>query len=704
MAGSWFGWWRRAAPSRQGVADAATDLPRDRRDLRSWLEQGHAERLLQRLDAGGGPAEAAERAYWRGAALKRLGRLDEALHWLDEALRLSPGEAEILETRGNTWMGCGLPASARADYEAALLFDEDRDDSRYNLGLALLQLRQPLPALAVLDALLARHPDDAQVHLQRGNALLDLRRFPEARAAYRRSLDLDPRQADGWHNLGVVGQELREPDTAAEAFAQSLRLDPGQPLLPGKLLHARMQACGWRDHDVLLAQVEAGLRDRRATIEPFAFQGVASDEALQAICAELAAQAHALAGSVALPARTRPSERPTRLRVGYVCGELRQQATAFLTAQLFESHDRARFECIALDNGWDDGSPMRRRLEAAFDRWVDLSGLGDEAAARVVADLGVDILVDLNGYFGRGRPGLFAWRAAPIQVAYLGFPGTTGAPWMDYIVADRVVIPPEARRHYREQVAWLPRCYQANDVNRPRPVGELDRAAAGLPANGVVFCCFNNNYKITPVLFALWLRLLQAVPGSVLWLLQDNADAARNLRAVAQAAGVAPGRLVFAPRLPLPQHMARHALADLFLDTLPCNAHTTASDALWAGLPLLTCRGRTFSGRVAASLLGSLGLDELVCEDLVAYEQTALRLAHDPNALAAMRKSLCRRVSVSKQALFDGAQLCQDLEALYDRMWEHWQQGLPPAPIESVWTDPPDVGAGDRPSSSVTCG
>lgn len=601
-------------------------------------------------------------------------------------------------------MARARPSAARDDYEAALALDEARSDSRYNLGLALLQLQQPQRALAVFDALLARHPDDAQAHLQRGNAWLDLRRFPEARGAYRRSLDLDPRQADGWHNLGVVCQELREPDAAAGAFAQALQLDPGQPLLPGKLLHARMQACDWRDHDILLAQVEAGLRDGRATIEPFAFQGVASDEALQAICAKLAAQAHALAGGVALPARTRPSERPARLRVGYVCGELRQQATAFLTAQLFESHDRARFECIALDNGWDDGSPMRRRLEAAFDRWVDLSGLGDEAAARAVADLGVDILVDLNGYFGRGRPGLFAWRAAPIQVAYLGFPGTTGAPWMDYIVADRVVIPPEARRHYREQVAWLPRCYQANDASRPRPVGELDRAAAGLPADGVVFCCFNNNYKITPVLFALWMRLLQAVPGSVLWLLRDNADAARNLRAAALAAGVEPGRLVFAPRLPLPQHLARHALADLFLDTLPCNAHTTASDALWAGLPLLTCQGRTFSGRVAASLLGSLGLEELVCADLVAYERTALRLAQDPAALAALRQTLRRRVGVPGQALFDGAQLCRDLEALYDRMWERWQQGLPPAPIEPADANPLAGGVGGRPPSGVTCG
>lgn len=704
MGRNWFGWWRQAVPSRQAPVAAGPELPHDRHDLRCWLEQGRAEWLLQQLEAGDKSPQAGERAYWRGAALKRLGHLDEARHWLDEALRLSPGDAEILETRGNTWMAQGRPALARSDYEAALTLDPERDDSRYNLGLALLQLQQPLPALAVFDALGARDPQDAQAQLQRGNALLDLRRFPEARAAYRHSLSLDAQQADGWHNLGVVCQELREPDAAAEAFAQSLRLDPGQPLLPGKLLHARMQACDWRDHASLLAQVEEGLRAGRATIEPFAYQGVAADEALQAVCAGLAAQAQALAAGRSLRERARPAERPVRLRIGYVCGEFRQQATAFLTAQLFEQHDRARFECIALDNGWDDGSPMRRRLEAAFDRWVDLSGLGDEAAAHAIAELGVDLLVDLNGYFGRGRPGLFAWRAAPIQVAYLGFPGTTGAPWMDYLIADRIVVPPQARRHYREQVAWLPGCYQANDASRPRPGGELDRASAGLPADGFVFCCFNNNYKITPTVFALWLRLLQAVPGSVLWLLRDNADAVRNLRATAEAAGVDPGRLVFAPRVELSKHLARHALADLFLDTLPCNAHTTASDALWAGLPLLTCRGTTFSGRVAASLLGSLGLDELVSEDLQAYEQTALRLARDPAALAVLRETLRRCVGTPDEALFDGARCCRELEALYDRMWARWRQGLPPAPIESAGTAVTTRLAGDSPPTGVTCG
>lgn len=677
MAGSWFGWWRRAAPSRQGVADAATDLPRDRRDLRSWLEQGHAERLLQRLDAGGGPAEAAERAYWRGAALKRLGRLDEALHWLDEALRLSPGEAEILETRGNTWMGCGLPASARADYEAALLFDEDRDDSRYNLGLALLQLRQPLPALAVLDALLARHPDDAQVHLQRGNALLDLRRFPEARAAYRRSLDLDPRQADGWHNLGVVGQELREPDTAAEAFAQSLRLDPGQPLLPGKLLHARMQACDWRDHDVLLAQVEAGLRDRRATIEPFAFQGVASDEALQAICAELAAQAHALAGSVALPARTRPSERPARLHVGYVCGELRQQATAFLTAQLFESHDRARFECIALDNGWDDGSPMRRRVEAAFDAIVPIAHLSDADAAQCIADSDLDLLIDLNGAFGAHRQGVLARRPAPVQVSYLGYPGTLGAPYLDYLIADGAVLPADHDLHYDETIVRLPHAYQPNDTTRVVPTAAPTRAEVGLPADRFVFCCFNQAFKITPRIFEIWMSVLSAVPDSVLWLLDTNPTARENLKAAAVARGIASDRLIFAPWAAHGDHLARQSCADLFLDTLPYNAHTTASDALWAGLPLVTRAGRGFAARVGASLLHAVGLPELVTADDAGYEALALALARDPARLAAIRARLAE--NRRSAPLFDTAGFTRAIEAAYETACARYLDGHAPA-------------------------
>ena len=301
-----------------------------------------------------------------------------------------------------------------------------------------------------------------------------------------------------------------------------------------------------------------------------------------------------------------------RIRVGYVSGEFRHQATSILMAELFELHDRGRFELFAFDNGMDDGSEIRRRVVAAFDEMVDISRLPDAAAAAAIRARRVDILVDLNGYFGRARQGIFALRPCPIQVNYLGFPGTIGVDYVDYIIADPIVIPPEHRPFYTEKVVHLPETYQVNDRKRRIAERTPTRGEVGLPEAGFVFCCFNNNYKITPTVFDVWMRLLGQVAGSVLWLLEDNPTAARNLRREAQARGIAPERLVFAPRVRLDEHLARHRLADLFLDTLPCNAHTTASDALWAGLPILTALGSAFPGRVAASLLYAAGLPELV--------------------------------------------------------------------------------------------
>jgi predicted O-linked N-acetylglucosamine transferase (SPINDLY family) len=358
------------------------------------------------------------------------------------------------------------------------------------------------------------------------------------------------------------------------------------------------------------------------------------------------------------------------LRLGYVSSDFRDHATSYLLADILERHDRSSFLINAYSIGPDDHSAMRDRIRAGVDRFVDMYGIpSDTIAERIHAD-GVDILLDLNGYVQNLRPETLALRPAPVQVNYLGYPGTTGAPYMDFIIVDRFVVPPDQAPHFSERLAYLPDCYQPNDRARRIAADTPSRAACALPDTGFVFCAFNQAYKITPTLFDIWMRLLAATPASVLWLLETHPEASANLRATAARAGIDPQRLVFAPRLPLPDHLARHRLADLFLDTLPVNGHTTTSDALWAGLPVLTCAGNTFVSRVAGSLLHAVGLPDLVTFSLEDYEALARDLARDTARLAALRQRLATNRDIAP--LFDSARYTRNLEALYHRMWDEY--------------------------------
>jgi predicted O-linked N-acetylglucosamine transferase (SPINDLY family) len=359
-----------------------------------------------------------------------------------------------------------------------------------------------------------------------------------------------------------------------------------------------------------------------------------------------------------------------KIRLGYLSGEFREQATAILMAGLYERHDRSRFEIIAVDNGSADRSAMAERLKRAFDDWIDIGELNDIQAAAKIRDAGIDILITLNGYFGKHRMGVFAHRPAPLQVNYLGFPGTLGAPYIDYIIADPVVIPAHEQRFYDEQVVTLPGCYQANDDRGRTIAAQPSRTEAGLPEHGFVFCNFNQSYKLTPDTFASWMRILNRVERSVLWLLEAVAPFAGNVARHAKAHGVSPGRILFAPDRSPDQHLARLGLADLFLDSLPYNAHTTGSDALWAGVPLLTRRGTAFPGRVAASLLYAAGLPELVTETVEDYEALAIKLATDPESFKALKSRLTRNCP-----LFDTDLFRRSLEAAYGRMWDRWLSG-----------------------------
>ena len=644
--------------------------------------------------------------YNRGNALRELGRPAQALASYDRALALDARHREALNNRGNALRELGRPQDAVAAYERLLALAPGDVAALANRGAALLDLHRPRQALESFEAALAAHPDPAAAHAACGLALLQLGRAQDALARCDRALALQPGRADALHHRGDALLDLKRGEEALASYAAALAVEPRRPFLFGAWLHLKMALCDWHGlgdaFDALARGIEQGL----PLAAPFALLATPLSPALQRQCAA-ACMRHAqreAPGLPAIPRRTerslqssdplepsalseppeplQPSRPPRRLRVGYFSADFHDHVTVTLMAGLFERHDRTRFEPIAFSLSPRRDDAMRRRLEAAFERFVDTEEASDADIARQARRLGIDIAVDLNGFSRGGRPGVFVQRAAPVQVAYLGYAGTTGAAGIDYVLADAVVIGPADAAHYPEKIVRLPGSYQVNDDRRapaPPPPG---RAQAGLPEEGFVFCCFNNPVKITPDVFDVWMRLLARCEGSVLWLFEGHAGtASRRLKAEAARRGVDGGRLVFAPFTAAPPaHLARLQLADLFVDTLHYNAHGTASDALWAGVPVLTCQGATFAGRVGASLLKAVGLPELVTQSAAEYEALALALAADRPRLAALRTRLA--ANRRTQPLFDTGRTTRHVEAAYLAMWARYAAGLAPEHID----------------------
>jgi predicted O-linked N-acetylglucosamine transferase (SPINDLY family) len=563
---------------------------------------------------------------------------------------------------------------ALASFERVLAIRPDFAEAWYCRGNALQSLNRTAEALASYDRALAIQPEYAEALNYRGIALQILRRHDEALASYDRALANAPDYAEALINRGGLLRALRRPEEALASYARALALSPDSPYLPGTWLNTRMQVCDWTGLTDACQALAAGIDAGRRAASPFALLAVPVSLPQRRHCAEIFVQDKFPPGTSVTRDWTRATR--DRIRLGYFSADFHDHPTAYLLAELIERHDRTRFEVLAFSFGPPATDAMRARLTNAFDRFIDVRNDSGAAIGTLARELEVDIAVDLKGFTEDCRTDIFAGRAAPLQVNYLGFPGTMGAAYMDYLIADRTLIPDEHRAGYAEKIVYLPHSYQPNDVHRVISERRFTRRELGLPERGFVFCCFNINWKVTPEFFDIWMRLLVRVEGSVLWLIEGNPAAVRNLRAEAEKRGIAGSRLVFAPHMNLPEHLARHRVADLFLDTLPCNAHTTASDALWAGLPVLTCLGETFAGRVAASLLGAVGLPELVTESPGAYEARALQLATDSGTLAALRQRLA--ASRLTAPLFDTGLFTRHIEAAYAAMWARHQAGLPP--------------------------
>ena len=614
----------------------------------------------------------------RGAAYQDLKRLDEALASYDKAIALQPGFAEGFNNRGAVLRDLKQPDEALASYDKALALKPGFAEAFSNRGAVLHDLRRLDEALADYDRAITLAPGYADAWNNRAAVLRDFKRLDEALADYDRAIALRPDHADAWANRGFVLRDLKRLDEAAASYGKALSLRPAYEFLPGYYLQTRMMACDWDGFDENLADHVAAIRAGNKVTTPFPWLGLSNDPELQKQAARIYTDAKCPRSPALGPFRKRaPGE---KLRIGYYSADFHNHATAWLAAELFEQHDRSRLELYAFSFGPNQQDEMRKRISAGFDQFLDVGARSDRDIARLSRERGIDIAVDLKGHTQDSRPGIFAEGCAPIQVQYLGYPGTMGADYMDYVIADKIVVPPGSEAGYTEKILRLPHSYQANDSTRKISAKLFTRQEVGLPASGFVFCCFNNNYKILPETFASWMRILKAVDGSVLWLLEDNPLAAENLRKQAAARGLDASRLIFAQRLPLDEHLVRHRLADLFLDTWPYNAHTTASDALWTGLPVLTRTGKSFASRVAASLLNALGLPGLITGSEDDYEALAMALAKDPARLAGIRKTLAdNRASAP---LFDGKLIARHLEAGYEAIQARYRAGLPPADID----------------------
>lgn len=578
-------------------------------------------------------------------------------------------EAGALHARGGV-------TEAQALYRSLLQREPRNFDALHMLGVIALQTGRIQEGVALIEQALRVRPNHPQALANLGNGYLFAHQPEHALSSYDRALALDPRFAGVLNNSGNALQLLGRHEEAAESFERLSAIAPAFDFALGNGFHSRRQSCDWQDYALRLGNIVAALESGGRADRPFSFLSVSDCAALQLQCARIYAQYLCPSAYPALWQGERYGH--DRIRVAYVSADFRDHVVAHFMASIYERHDRERFEIIGLSLCADDGSDIKRRTRNALDRLVDASRLSDHDAASQLRAWEVDIVVDLTGFTQGCRPGIFARRPAPVAVSLLGFPATMGVPFIDYLIGDDFVVPESASRWYSECIVRLPGSFQANDERRARctELPHANRAEQGLPEADLVLCCFNHPHKLNPRFLGIWARVMAQVPECVLWLLGETPGVQQRLRQEIAAHGIAPERLVFAERCSYAEHLARLRLADLFLDTLPFNAGATASDALWAGVPVLTCAGEAFAARMAGSLLRAIGLPELITHDTTDYEKRALELARDRNGLKALRARLAAHRDT--QTLFQTEAYCRHLEDAYREMRDRAERGEPP--------------------------
>lgn len=609
-------------------------------------------------------------------ALQNFGRPDEAVKVLETAIVRTPKEPRLHVNKARALQAMSLLKAAIAYLQQSL----DSLGANFEILTVLADLETADNDFVSADLhyrqALQLQPESEVVHNNYGNMLQSIGRLDDAMLHYKEAVKLSPRFYQALQNLCNILNARKDYAQSLVYLEQVRAINPSSPYLAGMQMNARMHTCTWENWKTHVEEVEVGVSQGLKVVNPFPPLAFFTRIDLLTRSAALWTSNECAEKNVLPQLNRKPLEAGQKIRVGYFSADLYTHATALLMAGVLESHTRERFEWIAFSFGPAQNDALSNRVRAAFDQFVDVRNYSDRVVAQLSREMGIHIAVDLKGFTQDARTGIFAERAAPIQVNYLGFPGSMGSTYMDYIVADHVIIPDELKRHYSEAVVRLPYCYQTNDDQRSIAPNVPSRQSQGLPEHGRVLCSFNNNYKITPQIFDVWMRVLNQFPDCVLWLLKDNPASVGNLKMEASRRGVDPNRLVFAPRMRNDEHLARHQLADLFMDTFPCNAHTTASDALWAGLPIVTCAGETFASRVAASLLTTLGMPDCVTADLESYEQKIVWLLEDRQRLKILRERVA--VGRTESPLFDTKAIARQLEAAYDQMMRRYENQLKP--------------------------
>ena len=638
------------------------------------LDLGRSEEALQSCaQAIALRHDFAQALFNRGNVLRALGRYYRAIASYDEALRHQPGYRAALTNKVAVLITLDRNDEALAAAREAISRDPGHVDTLVDCGIAAQRLGRFTAALAAYEDALKIAPGHVAALRHRGFALRDLDEPTEALASFEKFLEVKPADAATLYECGQILLALGRYAEALASFERALAVEPSHALALGSAGIAALNLCDWQKAERIAGTIEWGLAGHGMVVPPFVLLSLSTSPQLQQAGAKNFA---ATIKATPFPLRPHSARRPKKIRIAYLSADFREHPVGHMIAELIERHDRAQFEVNGVCYSPDDTSDIRARLIKSFDRFHVVRRETDAGAARRIRDLHVDIAIDLNGYTQNGRPAILAARPAPIQVNYLGYAGTMGADFIDYIIADAVALPRDEQRFVTEKIVHLPDCYHACDTTRATAPEAPTREAAGLPAGGFVFCSFNDVFKIARPVFEAWMRLLARVEGSVLWLRHDNDAACERLRHVAAARDIDPARLVFAGRVPRAEHLARHRVADLFLDTLPYNGHATVSDALWAGLPVLTCKGTAFAGRTSASMLGAVGLSDLVAADLAAYEALALRLANEPERLADAKRRL--EVQRTTTPLFDVDRFRRHIEAAYVRMDELRRSGTAP--------------------------
>lgn len=607
--------------------------------------------------------------------MQNQGQVDEAAVLFREILASNPNSAAAIYSLGVILLNKGSVAEALSLCEHGVKVAPNFAPLRFVYGAALQAVGRKEEALQSFDEALKIQPDYMEVLINSGVLLRDMFRHKDALERFNSALTINPDYVPALSNAGILLTEFKESAKAIALFERLLRIKPDYDYGLGLLCYERLHICDWTDFENLSEKTIEGVRAGQRACKSLALMSISDSAGDHLLAARMFAQHYCPRKPQSLWNGERYQHK--KIRVAYVSPDLREHPVGHLMAGIFEHHDKSRFETIAISLGIDDQSRLRARMLKAFDRFIDARNMGAAQIAQLMRDMEIDVAIDLGGYTSDTRTEIFAYRPVPVQVNYLGYPGTMGTDYMDYILADRHVIPETKRQFFSEKVVYLPDAYLPTDSSVKISERTPTRAECGLPEEGIVFCSFNHDYKISPPVFDIWMRLLNQVPGSVLWLMSRSEVSQRNLRSEASKRGVDPSRLVFANRVPLVEdHLARYRQADMFLDTHPYNAHTTAADALMAGLPVVTYTGNAFPSRVAGSLLHAVGLPELVTHSLADYEALALKLATTPAMLKEIKQRLLS--DRANQPLFDTEKLCRSLEASYIEMWERVQRGAEP--------------------------